>query len=335
MARRAGRLSGFAPGHDNRAMPLHGREWRAAVTLEGKPLADALIDRLGQWRDFRPNFSALPGNMAATFQPEGGGLGSADNPAIAAGRRPAHHLARAGAAAAGRPAGAGARAWTLVSAGADATVTSRRDCRRRHATRRNHDAQDHPAVRRRARLMLVALVVPIRCAGAAAIGIGDGGDAQLALSIRVQANSSSTCRCAAAALLLELCGRRRAGRPRHHPAVGAHPARHRPVRSSGVSFGRFWGTALTWLACWRWRWRAVAAAPGSRHRTERRNESDPNSFGALSGNQAERSPGSDFRRYPAARDALVDVTVRVHPIALGLLRNLVAGLHAMPGGAMV
>ena len=31
-------------------------------------------------QDFRPGFSALPGNLAVTFQPEGDGLGSAENP---------------------------------------------------------------------------------------------------------------------------------------------------------------------------------------------------------------------------------------------------------------
>lgn len=73
--------SGFAPGHDNpKAMPLREREWHATVTLDGKPLPREIIARLGQWRRFRPDFSALPGNMSATFQPEGDGLGSAENP---------------------------------------------------------------------------------------------------------------------------------------------------------------------------------------------------------------------------------------------------------------
>jgi hypothetical protein len=70
----------FAPGHRNPSMPLHDREWRAQVSVDGKPLAPELIDKLGEWRGFHPNFSALPGNMSATFQPEGEGLGSADNP---------------------------------------------------------------------------------------------------------------------------------------------------------------------------------------------------------------------------------------------------------------
>ena len=73
--------SGFAPGHDNpKAMPLREREWHAAVRLDGKPVPDAVIADLGDWTSFRPDFSALPGNMSATFQPEGDGLGSADNP---------------------------------------------------------------------------------------------------------------------------------------------------------------------------------------------------------------------------------------------------------------
>ncbi|MCI4566914.1 TMEM43 family protein [Lysobacter sp. CFH 32150] len=71
---------GFAPGHDNPALPLHSRRWVAAINLDGKPLDASVIERLGVWRMFRPNFSALPGNLAATFQPEGDGLGSAENP---------------------------------------------------------------------------------------------------------------------------------------------------------------------------------------------------------------------------------------------------------------
>lgn len=72
--------SGFAPGHDNPALPLRSRRWIAVISLDGKPLDAGIIERLGQWRVFRPNFSALPGNLAATFQPEGDGLGSAENP---------------------------------------------------------------------------------------------------------------------------------------------------------------------------------------------------------------------------------------------------------------
>ena len=74
--------TGFAPGHANPgAFPLQSRQWRALrVTLDGKPLAGTAVARFGEWRSFRPNFSALPGNLSATFQPEGDGLGSAENP---------------------------------------------------------------------------------------------------------------------------------------------------------------------------------------------------------------------------------------------------------------
>lgn len=74
--------SQFPPGHDNPgAMPLRGRRWLAhEVTVDGKPVDPAVLHALGEWRAFRPAFSALPGNMSATFQPEGTGLGSAENP---------------------------------------------------------------------------------------------------------------------------------------------------------------------------------------------------------------------------------------------------------------
>ena len=74
--------SGFAPGYTNPgAFPLRSQRWIARpITLDGKPLDPRVIERLGEWRGFRPNFSALPGNLAATFQPEGDGLGSAENP---------------------------------------------------------------------------------------------------------------------------------------------------------------------------------------------------------------------------------------------------------------
>jgi hypothetical protein len=63
------------------AIPLRSRRWlAAAITVDGKPLDPAVITLLGRWQAFRPSFSALPGNLAATFQPEGDGLGSAENP---------------------------------------------------------------------------------------------------------------------------------------------------------------------------------------------------------------------------------------------------------------
>lgn len=74
--------SRFDPAHANPVdWPLPGRRWLAkSVTLDGKPLDPTVVDALGEWHDFRPSFDDLPGNMAATFQPEGDGLGSADNP---------------------------------------------------------------------------------------------------------------------------------------------------------------------------------------------------------------------------------------------------------------
>ena len=73
--------SGYSAGHENPEFPMRGRRWTAQrVTLDDKPVDRSVIEQYGQWRLFRPNFSALPGNLAATFQPEGDGLGSAENP---------------------------------------------------------------------------------------------------------------------------------------------------------------------------------------------------------------------------------------------------------------
>lgn len=75
--------SGFVDGHDNPpAMPLRGRRWMPVkVSLDGHPVDPAAIEALAKWAPLRPDFSALPGNLSATFQPEGDGLGSAANPA--------------------------------------------------------------------------------------------------------------------------------------------------------------------------------------------------------------------------------------------------------------
>lgn len=74
--------AGFAAEYRNPGeLPLRSRRWIASpITIDGMPLDPLVIERLGQWRSFRPSFSALPGNLAATFQPEGDGLGSAENP---------------------------------------------------------------------------------------------------------------------------------------------------------------------------------------------------------------------------------------------------------------
>ncbi|WP_386745931.1 TMEM43 family protein [Agrilutibacter niabensis] len=74
--------AGFAAGHENPPKLLldNGRWWAEKATLDGKPLDPAVLRTLGEWRMLRPNFSRLPANLAASFQPEGEGLGSAENP---------------------------------------------------------------------------------------------------------------------------------------------------------------------------------------------------------------------------------------------------------------
>jgi len=73
---------GFASGHENPPkLPLESRRWWAQdATLDDHPIDQSVLQALGTWRVFRPNFSRLPANLAASFQPEGDGLGSAENP---------------------------------------------------------------------------------------------------------------------------------------------------------------------------------------------------------------------------------------------------------------
>lgn len=74
--------TGFAPGHDNPPeLPIQSdRWWAPKPTLDGAPLDAAVLKSLGRWRPFRPGFSRLPANLGASFQPEGDGLGTAENP---------------------------------------------------------------------------------------------------------------------------------------------------------------------------------------------------------------------------------------------------------------
>jgi hypothetical protein len=74
--------TGFDAAHANPPkLPLENRRWWAEnPTLDGKPLDPAVLRTLGEWRELRPSFSRLPANLAASFQPEGEGLGSAENP---------------------------------------------------------------------------------------------------------------------------------------------------------------------------------------------------------------------------------------------------------------
>lgn len=74
--------SGFDAAHANPgAFPVRTRYWIATrVLLDGKALDEDVLKETGTWRGFRPGFSALPGNLSATFQPEGDGLSSSENP---------------------------------------------------------------------------------------------------------------------------------------------------------------------------------------------------------------------------------------------------------------
>lgn len=72
----------FDPAHQNpRRMPVRGEKWWAErVTLDGRRIPLDTVRQLGRWVPMRPGFSRLPANLAASFQPEGNGLGSALNP---------------------------------------------------------------------------------------------------------------------------------------------------------------------------------------------------------------------------------------------------------------
>ncbi|TWI10662.1 TMEM43 family protein [Aerolutibacter ruishenii] len=72
----------FDTGYRNPGeLPIEGeRWWSTDATLNGKPLAPEVLRTLGQWRQFRPGFQRLPANLAATFQPDGDGLSSSENP---------------------------------------------------------------------------------------------------------------------------------------------------------------------------------------------------------------------------------------------------------------
>ncbi len=74
--------AGHDPQHANPgAFPIRTRYWISRrVSLDGRPLQEDVLKEYGRWRGFRPGFTALPGNLAATFQPEGDGLSSAENP---------------------------------------------------------------------------------------------------------------------------------------------------------------------------------------------------------------------------------------------------------------
>lgn len=74
--------SGFPDNRQNPPdVPLDTRRWwSATATLDGRPIDVEVLKVLGDWQQFRPGFSRLPGNLAATFQPDGDGLSSSSNP---------------------------------------------------------------------------------------------------------------------------------------------------------------------------------------------------------------------------------------------------------------
>ena len=74
--------AGFGDAHRNPPqLPIENqRWWSERPTLDGKPLDPSVLRTLGEWKVLRPGFSRLPANLAASFQPEGEGLGSAENP---------------------------------------------------------------------------------------------------------------------------------------------------------------------------------------------------------------------------------------------------------------
>lgn len=73
--------TGFDGERRNPPFQLESRRWWSEqATLDGHPVDPQVLQVLGEWRVFRPNFTRLPLNMAAAFQPEGDGLGSAENP---------------------------------------------------------------------------------------------------------------------------------------------------------------------------------------------------------------------------------------------------------------
>lgn len=74
--------SDFDPAYRNPGeLPIGSERWWAKrATLDGKPLSPDVLRMLGQWQGFRPSYQRLPANLSATFQPDGDGLSSSENP---------------------------------------------------------------------------------------------------------------------------------------------------------------------------------------------------------------------------------------------------------------
>jgi uncharacterized membrane protein YecN with MAPEG domain len=241
--------TGYAPGHDNPEFPLHGRRWVARrITLDGKPLDASAIARFGQWNVFRPNFSRLPGNLAATFQPEGDGLGSAENPLD-----PQIGDLRIGWRELTLPPLEGRVA---LDEGVWVPAPDAPEERAQTASSRPQVPARVPAIALLFAglhgLLLLALSAQVsRWRYRARAGLGDGGNADLARRIRVQGNFVEYVPLALVLLvLLELGGLAPAWLWVAGAALLAGRLLHAwgLSRSEGPSFGRYWGTALTWGA---------------------------------------------------------------------------------------
>lgn len=239
--------AGFAPGHENPPFPLRGKRWIAdRILLDGKPLDRSVVEQLGQWRLFRPNFSALPGNLAATFQPEGDGLGSAENPLD-----PQVGDLRIG--------------WRELTFPPLAGRVVLQDGRWIPDSAQAPDPEAAPAASvpvpllphvallfagLHALLLLLLSARVSRWRYRAEAAFGDAGNKDLARAIRVQANFIEYVPIALLLLaLLEL-----GGLPaRWLWGMGTLLLLARMLHawglslSAGRSFGRYWGTALTWM----------------------------------------------------------------------------------------
>jgi uncharacterized membrane protein YecN with MAPEG domain len=233
--------------------------------LDGKPLDRSVIEQLGQWRLFRPNFSALPGNLAATFQPEGDGLGTAENPLA-----PQVGDLRIGWRELTFPPLEGR---VLLRDGVWIPDSSRVDEPEPAMTL---PADPAPPLLPRVSLLfaglhaLLLLLLSARVSRwryRAEAAFGDPGNGPLARAILVQANFIEYVPIGLVLLaLLEL-----AGLPsRWLWALGSLLLLARLLHAwglslhSGTSFGRYWGTALTWMVLMAMAIAAVwmALAPG-------------------------------------------------------------------------
>jgi uncharacterized membrane protein YecN with MAPEG domain len=241
--------TGYAPGHENPPFPLRGKRWIARrVMLDGKLLDRSAVEQLGQWRLFRPNFSALPGNLAATFQPEGDGLGTAENPLA-----PQVGDLRVGWRELVFPPLEGR---VLLQDGVWIPDSSRQP--EPAAAPLPTDPSPMSLLPRvsllfaglHALLLLLLSARVSRWRYRAEAAFGDAGNIALARAIRVQANFIEYVPIALVLLaLLEL-----AGLPsRWLWVLGSLLLLARLLHawglslSSGSSFGRYWGTALTWM----------------------------------------------------------------------------------------